>query len=192
MSLVQGPTKPSFSQQITTLPNLIALFKIGSVPLIVVCIDNYSPKMSALASLLFLLAITTDFADAFFARKMATVTTSAKLWAALTSKILVYTTLVFLTSEGRVATWLFSLLLIKELAFNALNRPQKLSTEQQSKTGDAAEHLLLIGISFCLIYFQHSILIVNKTLNFNVVGNALLMTSIVLSIAAMIEPKRSA
>ena len=46
--------------EITDLPNLITLLRIGLIPFVLVWIDNYSPGSSALACVFFMVAAASD------------------------------------------------------------------------------------------------------------------------------------
>src|SRR5690606_14021564 len=92
-------------QEITDLPNLVTLVRIGFIPLVLIWIDNDNPRASALSCLIFFVAAVSDALDGYLARRMGLVTVVGKFLDPLADKLIVLSTLVALTSAGRAPAW---------------------------------------------------------------------------------------
>ena len=158
--------------ELTDLPNLITIARIGLIPLILVSIDNTSPHRSALAALIFAFAAATDALDGYLARRMGLVTVLGKFLDPLADKLIVLSTLVYLSAQGRAPAWLVVLLMSRELAITGLravasSRGLIIAAGAGGKIKTA---LQLVGIVFLLIYFPHRLLLFDIELDFQFVG----------------------
>ena len=170
--------------ELTDLPNLITLARIGLIPLILLSIDNSSPLRSALAALIFAFAAATDALDGYLARRMGLVTIVGKFLDPLADKLIVLSTLVYLSAQGRAPAWLVVLLMSRELAITGLraiasSRGLIISAGAGGKIKTA---LQLVGIVFLLIYFPHRIVLIDFELDFQFVGIIVLYLSLAMSL----------
>jgi CDP-diacylglycerol--glycerol-3-phosphate 3-phosphatidyltransferase len=182
------PLRP-LREEISDLPNVVTLIRIGFIPLIVICIDNYSPKLSLLAALLFSAAAASDALDGYLARRMGLVTVVGKFLDPLADKLIVLSTLVMLVHHGRAPAWLVVTLMARELAVTGLRAiaSQEGFVISAGAGGKAKSALQMIGIVFLLTHFRYDILFFDYRLDFHQVGTILLYGSLVLSVLSAFE-----
>lgn len=176
-------------QEITDLPNIITLVRIGFIPPVLLSIDNYSPEWSALACILFLIAAVSDALDGYLARRLGMVTVVGKFLDPLADKLIVLATLVVLAATGRAPAWLVVVLLTRELAVTGL---RAIASQQglviaAGRGGKIKTALQLVGIAFLLIHFKYPILFFDYELDFHEVGIYLLYLSLVMSVLSAFE-----
>jgi len=105
--------------KITTLPNLLTLFRIGVLPLMGYLLERGNGLG---ATLLLFLAAMSDFFDGYLARRRKEETSFGKLMDPVADKILLCVALLFLVaipSKG-LSPWLASLLLAREFLVTGL------------------------------------------------------------------------
>src|SRR5262249_16848648 len=98
------PLRP-LREEITDLPNIITLIRIGIIPLILIWIDNYSKWLSVISTIIFIIAAASDVLDGYLARRMGLVTVVGKFLDPLADKLIVLSTLVMLVAKGRAPAW---------------------------------------------------------------------------------------
>lgn len=102
------------------LPNALTVFRVLAVPFIVALLYFPGPTTCALATLLFLVAILTDLADGFLARKFNQVTNFGKFLDPLADKILIASVLVMLVELNWVSAWVSIIVIVRELLVTGL------------------------------------------------------------------------
>lgn len=183
------PSVRPLRAEITDLPNLITLARIAMIPLVLIWIDNYSPRLSALSCVIFLIAAVSDALDGYLARRMGLVTVVGKFLDPLADKLIVLSTLVMLVEKGRAPAWLVIALMARELAVTGLRaiasqRGYVISAGAGGKMKTAVQ---LVGIAFLLVHFKYDILFFEYELDFHQVGINLLYISLVLSVTSAFE-----
>ncbi len=175
--------------ELTDLPNLITLARIGLIPFILIFIDNYSPRLSALSALIFAFAAATDFLDGYLARRLGMVTVVGKFLDPLADKLIVLSTLVMLVAVGRAPAWLVVMLMSRELAITGLRAiaSQEGFVISAGAGGKTKTALQLSGIIFLLFHFHYKILYFGYDLDFHAVGIVLLYMSLVMSLLSAYE-----
>lgn len=175
--------------EISDIPNLITLARIGLIPFILIFIDNYSYRLSALAALIFAFAAATDFLDGYLARRLNLVTVVGKFLDPLADKLIVLSTLVMLVAKGRAPAWLVIALMSRELAITGLRAiaSQEGFVIAAGAGGKTKTALQLTGIIFLLFHFSYPILYFNYELDFHEVGLVVLYLSLVMSILSAVE-----
>jgi len=176
-------------EEITDLPNLITLTRIALIPLVLVWIDNYSPRLSALACVVFLVAALSDALDGYLARRLGLVTVVGKFLDPLADKLIVLSTLVMLVAMDRAPAWLVIVLMARELAVTGLRAiaSQEGFVIAAGARGKAKTALQLVGIGFLLVHFKYDVLFFDYTLDFQEVGINLLYISLVMSVLSGYE-----
>jgi CDP-diacylglycerol--glycerol-3-phosphate 3-phosphatidyltransferase len=113
--------------KILNLPNKLSLFRIFLVPLlVVVIITKYS---SLLATVIFVLAISTDWLDGYIARTTNQITTLGKLLDPIADKLLICAAFISLVETGRVPAWMVVIIVGRELAVTGLRAVAATQTE---------------------------------------------------------------
>lgn len=176
-------------EEITDLPNLITLTRIALIPLVLIWVDNYSPRLSALACVVFLVAAMSDALDGYLARRLDLVTVVGKFLDPLADKLIVLSTLVMLVAKDRAPAWLVIVLMSRELAVTGLRAiaSQEGFVIAAGAGGKAKTALQLVGISFLLVHFEYDVLFTDYTLDFHEVGIYLLYVSLVMSVLSAVE-----
>ncbi len=175
--------------EITDIPNLITLARIALIPLILIFVDNYSYRLSALAAVIFAFAAATDALDGYLARRLNLVTVVGKFLDPLADKLIVLSTLVMLVAKGRAPAWLVIALMARELAITGLRAiaSQEGFVIAAGAGGKTKTALQLTGIIFLLFHFSYPILFFDYDVNFHSVGLVLLYLSLVMSILSAVE-----
>jgi len=175
--------------EITDLPNLVTLTRIALIPLVLVWIDNYSPRLSALACVVFLIAALSDALDGYLARRLGLVTVVGKFLDPLADKLIVLSTLVMLVAVDRAPAWLVIVLMARELAVTGLRAiaSQEGFVIAAGAGGKVKTALQLVGIGFLLVHFEYDVLFFDYALNFHEVGITLLYVSLVMSVLSGYE-----
>lgn len=188
MTRPRQPFRP-LRDEISDVPNLLTLARIAMIPGVLACVDNYSPRLSALAALLFCAAMVTDLIDGYLARRMGLVTVLGKFLDPLADKLMVLSVLVVLVDRGRAPAWLVVVLMARELAVTGL---RAIASQQglviaAGAGGKTKTALQSAGIVFLLIHFRYRILLFDYALDFHEVGIYLLYLSLVMSVLSAAE-----
>jgi CDP-diacylglycerol--glycerol-3-phosphate 3-phosphatidyltransferase len=182
------PSRP-LRDEITDLPNLLTLARIAAIPAVLVCVDNYSPRLSFLAALIFVAAMVTDVVDGWLARRMGLVTVLGKFLDPLADKLMVLSVLVIMVARDRAPAWLVVVLMARELAVTGL---RAIASQQglviaAGAGGKAKTALQSVGIVFLLVHFRYEVLFVGYELDFHEVGIWVLYVSLVMSVLSAAE-----
>lgn len=102
------------------LPNALTLFRVLAVPFIVVLLYFPGKATCFFASVLFLIAILTDLADGFIARKYNQITNLGKFLDPLADKILIASVLIMLVELNWVSAWVAIVIIIREIMVTGL------------------------------------------------------------------------
>jgi CDP-diacylglycerol--glycerol-3-phosphate 3-phosphatidyltransferase len=182
------PFRP-LREEITDLPNLLTLVRIALIPVVLVCVDNYSPRLSTLAALVFVAAMATDVLDGWLARRMGLVTVMGKFLDPLADKLMVLSVLVIMVAKDRAPAWLVVVLMSREIAVTGL---RAIASQQgyviaAGAGGKIKTALQSVGVVFLLVHFKYEILLFDYTLDFHTVGIYLLYLSLVMSVLSAAE-----
>lgn len=171
-------------EEITDIPNVITLIRIGMIPFILIWIENYSPGLSALSAAIFLVAALTDALDGYLARRLGLVTVVGKFLDPLADKLIVLSTLVMLVAKGRAPAWLVIILMARELAVTGLRAiaSQQGFVISAGAGGKAKTALQLVGITFLLVHFPYDLLFFHYKFDFHQIGTYLLYLSLIVSV----------
>lgn len=123
----QSPQTPRWLQR---LPNQLTFVRMLCIPLVVSLMLQSSPEHTdprgapqwtdAMAGLVFVLAAVTDFLDGWIARRFKVETVLGKLLDPLADKLLHVSALIILVERHRMAGWIAVLLIVRDLAINAV------------------------------------------------------------------------
>ncbi len=112
------------------VPNTLTWLRIAAIPPVVLCMlqggaarpgEVYAPVPAEIwGAGLFALAAATDFLDGWFARRYQVETLLGKLLDPLADKLLVVSALIILVEKQRVPGWVVVILIVRDLAINAL------------------------------------------------------------------------
>jgi CDP-diacylglycerol--glycerol-3-phosphate 3-phosphatidyltransferase len=97
------------------LPNILTLIRILLVPVLVVVLLGESANGDLWAAIVFALASVTDAMDGYLARTRNAITTFGKLMDPIADKLLIIAALVALVSLDRLAAWVATVIIAREL-----------------------------------------------------------------------------
>jgi len=101
-------------------PNTLTLFRIATIPIIVILM-LYPTRLSCLvAGLLFSAAAITDYFDGYIARRFGLVSNLGKVMDPVADKLLVSSAFIMLTAEGWVPAWMVCIIIGREIAVTGL------------------------------------------------------------------------
>jgi len=107
-------------QNLISGPNKLTLFRIATVPIIVILLLFPTEVCTFIAALLFSAAAITDYLDGFYARKRGLVSTLGKVMDPIADKLLVSSAFIMLTSLGWIPAWIVCIIIGRELAVTGL------------------------------------------------------------------------
>ncbi len=105
---------------IWTLPNILSLLRIATVPIFILLLFKSSKSASIIAASLFIVVSFTDLIDGYLARKKGMVTNLGKFLDPLADKLLIIAILIRLVPMGRVPAWIVVLISCREIAVTGL------------------------------------------------------------------------
>ena len=111
------------SKKITNMlshPNTLTLFRIITVPVIVILLFFPNRLCSLLAGLLFSAAAITDYLDGYLARRYGLVSNLGKVMDPVADKLLVSSAFIMMTALGWVPAWIVCVIIGRELAVTGL------------------------------------------------------------------------
>jgi CDP-diacylglycerol--glycerol-3-phosphate 3-phosphatidyltransferase len=103
-----------------THPNTLTLFRIISVPIIVLLLMVPNRFTALLAGLIFSAAAITDYFDGYLARRYGLVSNLGKVMDPVADKLLVSCSLIMLTALGWMPAWIACIIIGRELAVSGL------------------------------------------------------------------------
>lgn len=110
----------SFSEKYWNLPNQLTLFRIASVPVLVLLLLFSNKVCAFLAAIVFSAASISDVLDGLYARRRGLVSTFGKFLDPLADKLLISAALIMLIPHGRVPAWMAFVIIGREIAVTGL------------------------------------------------------------------------
>ena len=101
-------------------PNTLTLFRVVTIPVIVILM-LYPGRLSCLvAAVLFSAAAITDYFDGYIARRFGLVSNLGKVMDPVADKLLVSSAFIMLTAQGWVPAWMVCIIIGREIAVTGL------------------------------------------------------------------------
>lgn len=144
-------------------PNNLTLYRVVSIPAVVVLLHFPNRLTAFLAAVVFSVASITDYLDGFFARRHGTESNFGKVMDPVADKLLVCCVFIMMTALGWIPAWMVCIIIGREIAVTGLRNIVAESKEDVSasmlgkyKTGFqiAATIPLLIHYPFIGIDFH--------------------------------------
>jgi CDP-diacylglycerol--glycerol-3-phosphate 3-phosphatidyltransferase len=107
-------------EKILSHPNTLTLFRVITVPIIVILMMFPNRMCTALAAILFSIAAITDYFDGYFARTRGLVSNLGKVMDPVADKLLVSCAFIMLASLGWAPAWLVCIIIGREIAVTGL------------------------------------------------------------------------
>lgn len=145
-----------------TTPNLVTLFRIGTVPVLVYLLLFPGPLPSALAAAVFLVATISDYLDGYIARSYGSGSTLGKFLDPLADKLVVTAALIMLAGMARmprVPAWMVVVLVAREILVTGLRavaatEGMVLAAEELGKYKMVLQAIALQGLLIHYTYFH--------------------------------------
>jgi len=116
MMKVFGPLSANF----LCSPNHLSLYRIASIPVLIVLLLFSNKVCAFLAAVVFSAASVTDLLDGLFARRRGLESTLGKFLDPLADKLLISAALIMLIPHGRVPAWIAFVIIGREIAVTGL------------------------------------------------------------------------
>lgn len=101
-SVSVNPKRRSLREDAINLPNALTMLRIVFIPVVLYLLAGASPRANFWAALVYVGCTVTDFFDGYLARKMGLVSIFGQFLDPLADKLLVMSTLVFMSYQGRL------------------------------------------------------------------------------------------
>lgn len=165
-------------QNLINGPNKLTLFRIATVPIIVILLLFPTEICTFIAALLFSAAAITDYLDGFYARKKGLVSTLGKVMDPIADKLLVSSAFIMLTSLGWIPAWIVCVIIGRELAVTGLRniiaeKGEDISASNLGKYKTGFQIAAIIPLMFHYPFFG---------LNVQVIGTLFLWGALVFTI----------
>jgi CDP-diacylglycerol--glycerol-3-phosphate 3-phosphatidyltransferase len=165
-------------QNLINGPNKLTLFRIATVPIIVILLLFPTEICTFIAALLFSAAAITDYLDGFYARKRGLVSTLGKVMDPIADKLLVSSAFIMLTSLGWIPAWIVCVIIGRELAVTGLRniiaeKGEDISASNLGKYKTGFQIAAIIPLMFHYPFFG---------LNVQVIGTLFLWGALVFTI----------
>ncbi len=166
------------TERFLTLPNIMTLFRICSIPSIVLLLMYPGKITNIISFVIFTLAAWTDILDGYIARKYHMVSSTGKFLDLMADKLLISSALIMLTGIGRVPAWMVVIIVGREIAVMSLRglastggffiEPSRLGKDKATLQSVATSMLLLddkyFSIDFYIVGFGLMIIAVFITI----------------------------
>lgn len=107
-------------EEILTLPNMLTMLRVGSIPFMVLLLYLEGNFWSWLAGGVFFAAGVTDLLDGWLARRLKKDSRMGRFLDPLADKLLISSMLVMLAALGRVPGWMAVLIICREIGVTGL------------------------------------------------------------------------
>ncbi|NLY40287.1 MAG: CDP-diacylglycerol--glycerol-3-phosphate 3-phosphatidyltransferase [Desulfovibrionales bacterium] len=160
------------------LPNVLTLLRIVAVPFIIALLTFPGKATCFLATLFFVLAVLTDLADGFIARKFNQVTNLGKFLDPIADKVLIASVLIMLVELNWISAWIAIVIIVRELLVTGLraiaaNKGEVIAADNYGKLKTIIQSIALIPLIYHYPFLG---------LDVHQIGQSLLLVAVVLTI----------
>jgi CDP-diacylglycerol--glycerol-3-phosphate 3-phosphatidyltransferase len=168
---------------IRTIPNLLTVLRILSIPLVVFFLTSPAPLPSFLAALIFGIASLTDLLDGYLARQQKTETAIGKLLDPMADKLLILSGMIMLIPLDRIPAWMVVLIIGREVAITGLRGIASAEGEviAASRLGKAKMVFQSLSLGGLMLHYEY------LGINFHVLGMILLWIALVITLWSGID-----
>lgn len=165
-------------KEVFSNPNNLTLFRVITVPLIVLLLLKPNGFMSFLAALLFSVAAITDYFDGRFARERGMITNLGKVMDPVADKLLVSCTIIMMASLNWIPAWIVCIIIGREIAVTGLRNiiAQNGRDVSASNLGKYKTGFQIAAIIPLLIHYSY------LGLNFNAIGMFFLWGALIFTV----------
>ena len=166
------------SARLWNVPNQLTLYRIASIPVLILLLLSSNKLCALLAAVVFLAASITDLLDGLFARRHGLESTFGKFLDPLADKLLISAALIMLIPHGRVPAWMAFLIIGREIAVTGLRailseKGVVMGAEQLGKYKTGLQSGAIIPLLIHYTYFN---------IDFHSVGRVVLWMALVFTI----------
>lgn len=176
------------------IPNWLTFLRLALIPVFVFFLIDPSRSSLTIASIIFVCAAITDYADGILARRYAAVTDFGKLFDPLADKILVMAALVMLVSvrdeqcRSLVPGWMVVLILAREFWVTGLRAfAAKDGNVVAAKSGGKVKSALQMVSIMALLLHDYSFNLFGHSVTYQFVGLNLLLISLAFSYMSAVD-----
>jgi len=165
-------------KNILSHPNSLTLFRVASVPIIVILLLTPNRLYSFTSALVFSAAAITDFLDGFFARQRGLVSNFGKVMDPIADKVLMSTSFIMLASLRWIPAWIVCIIIGREIAVTGLRNiiAQKGKDLSASSLGKYKTGFQIASIIPLMIHYPYF------TIDFHAIGFIFLWLALILTV----------
>lgn len=182
--------RKAFWDDALNIPNALTMGRIVLIPAVLWFVGAGTPRGAMYAAYCWSVLSVTDFLDGFLARKMGVESLLGKFLDPLADKLLVNSLLIYLVPMGRIPAWVVAVLIGREIAVTGL---RSIASNESIVIGAGSggkwkTALQMVGILCLILHFPHRVMpFWPHPVNLNVVGQWLVLLSLVFSLTSAIE-----
>jgi CDP-diacylglycerol--glycerol-3-phosphate 3-phosphatidyltransferase len=187
---VRRQRRKAFWDDALNIPNALTMGRIVLIPAVLWFVGAGTPRGAMYAAYCWSVLSVTDFLDGFLARKMGVESLLGKFLDPLADKLLVMSLLIYLVPMGRIPAWVVVVLIGREIAVTGL---RSIASNESIVIGAGSggkwkTALQMVGILCLILHFPHRVMpFWPHPVNLNVVGQWLVLLSLVFSLTSAIE-----
>lgn len=186
---VKAPRR-SLREDAINLPNLLTMLRVVLIPVVLWLMWDATPKSNFYAAFVYVLCTVTDFFDGYLARRMKLISILGQFLDPLADKLLVMSTLVFMTYQGRLpllGVMAVILMEARELSITslrviAMGEGVSMPAQQGGKEKAALQMVAILLLTLHHTYDLHLYGFASFPCDMNQAGLALLYLSTLLSL----------
>ena len=168
----------SLSARFWSSPNRLTLYRIGSIPVLIVLLLFSNKVCTFLAAIVFSAASVTDLLDGLIARRRGLESTLGKFLDPLADKLLVSAALMMLIPHGRVPAWIAFVIIGREIAVTGLRailseRGVVMGADKLGKYKTGFQIAAIIPLLIHYTYFD---------IDFHIIGKVFLWIALMLTV----------
>ena len=169
-----GPLSAKFLSS----PKHLSLYRIASIPVLIVLLLFSNKVCAFLAAIVFSAASVTDLLDGLFARRRGLESTLGKFLDPLADKLLISATLIMLIPHGRVPAWIAFVIIGREIAVTGLRAilSEKGVVMRAEELGKYKTGFQIVAIIPLLIHYTHF------DIDFHSIGKVFLWIALMLTV----------
>ncbi len=139
-------------------PNVLTLFRIATIPVIVILLYFPNRFCTFFAAILFSAAAITDYLDGYYARRRGLESNFGKIMDPVADKLLVSSAFIMLTAHNWIPAWIVCAIIGRELAVNGLRnivaeRGEDIAASKLGKYKTGFQIAAIIPLIFHYEYF---------------------------------------
>jgi CDP-diacylglycerol--glycerol-3-phosphate 3-phosphatidyltransferase len=164
-------------------PNSLTMFRIASVPLLILLMLSPSKWSGFFAALVFCAAAITDYFDGYVARRFKLVSNLGKIMDPLADKLLVSSAFIMLIPYDRAPAWVICVIIGRELAVTGLRNiiSEKGEDVSASRLGKLKTGFQIAAIIPLLLHYEYF------GIDFHAIGYVLLWIALVVTLWSGID-----